>query len=308
MSTIEEDRKVPPNIHHFISSNKNHPIHLSEFLHLDKHEDPAKKNFYRKLKDHPLGCLLEQEFDGDTHKSFTDEQCKSIVLFDNKMFATKTLRINFTMYDVHQDQDVINPCTDHCNVMVHSPDMSPCAHPFWYAGVLGIFHANVVWLDNEKGGVHNTYSMEFLWVRWLGEEPGYQWGIKEAKLPKVGFVPETDEYVFDFLDVLLVVQACHLMPDFASGRTSEDMFMRHLGGGVGHIDAQATTTVNTSGGPVDEDKDNLGRPNEHGDSDSESEDNDSDLERSLSDGGSNNDLGPDDGEDTDDSDGGYGSM
>ncbi|KAE9386043.1 hypothetical protein BT96DRAFT_1006477 [Gymnopus androsaceus JB14] len=237
MSTIEEDRKVPPNIHHFISSNKNHPIHLSEFLHLDKHEDPAKKvskyfwtfktldiddffhqNFYRKLKDHPLGCLLEQEFDGDTHKSFTDEQCKSIVLFDNKMFATKTLRINFTMYDVHQDQDVINPCTDHCNVMVHSPDMSPCAHPFW------------------------------------------------------------------------------------------DMFMRHLGGGVGHIDAQATTTVNTSGGPVDEDKDNLGRPNEHGDSDLESEDNDSDLERSLSDGGSNNDLGPDDGEDTDDSDGGYGSM
>lgn len=63
--------------------------------------------------------------------------------------------------------------------------------------------------------------MEFLWVRWMGEEPGYRWGIKEAKLPKVGFVPESDEYAFGFLDPSLVVRACHLMPDFASGRTSE---------------------------------------------------------------------------------------
>ena len=52
MSTIKEDRKVAPDIHHFISSNKNHPIHLSEFLHSDEHEDPAKKvsKYVRLLK------------------------------------------------------------------------------------------------------------------------------------------------------------------------------------------------------------------------------------------------------------------
>ncbi|KAE9382350.1 hypothetical protein BT96DRAFT_845600 [Gymnopus androsaceus JB14] len=133
MSTIEEDGKVPPNVHHFISSTKNHPVHLSEFLHSDEHEDPAKKDFYKKLKEHLLGRFLERNFDGDTHESFTDDQRKSIILYDNKMFATKTLRINFTMYDVRRDQDVINPRTDHCNVMVHSLDTSPRAHPFWYA-------------------------------------------------------------------------------------------------------------------------------------------------------------------------------
>ncbi|KAE9388658.1 hypothetical protein BT96DRAFT_1003961 [Gymnopus androsaceus JB14] len=89
MSTIEEDRKVPPDIHHFISSNKNHPVHLSEFLHSDEHEDPAKKDFYKKLKEHLLGRFLERNFDGDTHESFTDDQRKSIILYDNKMFATK---------------------------------------------------------------------------------------------------------------------------------------------------------------------------------------------------------------------------
>jgi hypothetical protein len=42
--------------------------------------------------------------------------------------------------------------------------------------------------------------MDFLWVRWLGVEPGYRAGIKKARLPKVGFVPEPDPYAFGFLD------------------------------------------------------------------------------------------------------------
>jgi hypothetical protein len=97
--------------------------------------------------------------------------------------------------------------------------------------------------------------MEFLWVRWLGIEPGHRSGSKVARLPKVGFVEETDEDAFGFLDQDLIIRSSHLIPDFNSGRTSKlfleedatsvlirhsfvdrDMFMRYLGGGIGHLE------------------------------------------------------------------------
>ncbi|THU80937.1 hypothetical protein K435DRAFT_694658, partial [Dendrothele bispora CBS 962.96] len=182
------------------------------------------------------------------------------------IYAVKTLRINYTTYDVRRDQDVINPRTDHCTVMVPSGVAEAHnAHPYWYARVLGIFHADIVWFDTQRGKVRKSQSMEFLWVRWLGEEPNYRYGFKSARLPKVGFVPDTDDYAFGFLDPSQVIRACHLIPNFANGRTLEllrapgitaarapgeiddwanfyvmifvdrDMFMRYLGGGIGHI-------------------------------------------------------------------------
>jgi hypothetical protein len=63
--------------------------------------------------------------------------------------------------------------------------------------------------------------MDFLWVRWLGIVPGRSFSRKQAKLPKLGFVPDTDEYAFGFLDPALVLRGCHLIPAFGDGRTSE---------------------------------------------------------------------------------------
>lgn len=67
--------------------------------------------------------------------------------------------------------------------------------------------------------------MEVLWVRWLGVEPDYHWGFHEARLPKVGFVSESDENTFGFLDPSLVVCGCHLIPSFSDGHTSN--LLRH---------------------------------------------------------------------------------
>jgi hypothetical protein len=63
--------------------------------------------------------------------------------------------------------------------------------------------------------------MEFLWVRWFGTVPGHKYGFKAARLPKVGFVPDTDDQAFGFLDPSLVIRGCHMIPAFADGRTSE---------------------------------------------------------------------------------------
>jgi hypothetical protein len=61
--------------------------------------------------------------------------------------------------------------------------------------------------------------MEFLWVRWYGTEPGYRSGFKAARLPKIGFVPDSDDYAFGLLDPSLVLRGCHIVPVFSGGRT-----------------------------------------------------------------------------------------
>jgi hypothetical protein len=108
--------------------------------------------------------------------------------------------------------------------MVRSPETEAGAHPHWYCQLLGIFHANVCRVTETD--YTDREPMDFLWVRWL--EPGYRAGIKKARLPKVGFVPESDPYAFGFLDPQYVIRGSHLMPDFASGRTNELLATRNV--------------------------------------------------------------------------------
>ncbi|KIK21705.1 hypothetical protein PISMIDRAFT_103599 [Pisolithus microcarpus 441] len=87
------------------------------------------------------------------------------------------------------------------------------AHPFWYAQLIRacIFHIYY------KGAQH---TMDVLWVCWLGVKPGYHWGINQARLPKVGFVPDCKSAgAFGFVDPTLVIHACHLIPVFTEGWT-----------------------------------------------------------------------------------------
>jgi hypothetical protein len=69
--------------------------------------------------------------------------------------------------------------------------------------------------------------MEFLWVRWFGTVPGHKSGFKPGHLPKIGFVPKTDELAFGFLDPSLVIRACHLIPAFADGTTTDLLNSTH---------------------------------------------------------------------------------
>jgi hypothetical protein len=66
--------------------------------------------------------------------------------------------------------------------------------------------------------------MEFLWVHWFGVEPNYRSGTDTAHLPKIGFVPDTDDNTFGFLDPSLVVRGCHLVPAFAAGQTQSLLY------------------------------------------------------------------------------------
>ncbi|KAI0071286.1 hypothetical protein K474DRAFT_1607182, partial [Panus rudis PR-1116 ss-1] len=89
-------------------------------------------------------------------------------------------------------------------------------------------------------------------------------GLQHRRLPSVGYIEHTEPSPFGFVDPNQVIRAAHLIPDFSSGCTTQllprscirnededdedwnlyyvnifvdrDMFMRYLGGGVGHAE------------------------------------------------------------------------
>jgi hypothetical protein len=108
--------------------------------------------------------------------------------------------------------------------MVNSPETTPGAQ-YWYCQLLGVFHARVYRvLDGEAT---EPEEMSFLWVRWLGEEPGYRPSMKADRLPKVGFVPDYG-YAFGFLDPAHVIRGGYLIPNFESGQTNDLLATREV--------------------------------------------------------------------------------
>jgi len=103
--------------------------------------------------------------------------------------------------------------------MVHSREDNLQAHPYWYARVLGVFHARI--LHTGPAAINRSVqNLEFLWVRWFGRAPEHRSGPVVARLPKIGFVEDADELAFGFLDPSLVIRGCHLVPAFSDGKTN----------------------------------------------------------------------------------------
>ena len=152
----------------------------------------------------------------------------SVHIVDNRMYSLQLLRVNYTMYDVCRDQDLVNTHTQ-SDVMVLSHKDDPQAHPYWYTRVLGIFHLRVLYL-NPSAMNCSVQHMEVLWIQWFGLVPGHQFGSKMAQLPKIGFIPDMDLLVFGFLDPSLVIHATHLIPAFNDGCTAEFLATSPTGG------------------------------------------------------------------------------
>ena len=165
-----------------------------------------------------MGRLLGRNFDGDADTTYTAEERLTVRLQNETIYRVHTARFNYTTYDMRRGHDTINPRT-HPFVMVASPETEPGSHPFWYAAVIGVFHANVQHVGKDSRD-YRPRRMEFLWVRWLGVVPDYSFGRHQARLPKIGFIPDSDEYAFGFLDPAVVLRGCHLMPAFEDGRTT----------------------------------------------------------------------------------------
>ncbi|PPR02756.1 hypothetical protein CVT24_002089 [Panaeolus cyanescens] len=254
--------------HYQISDETRNPIRIKGFL--AQHQgDPAIKGFFTQLRDHLLGRLMGLKYDGDD-EPFTNADRAAVTFRNDTMWEHMTMRINYTTYDMRREQDTLNPRT-HPNIMVLSPDGQE--HPYWYAQIIGIFHAVVR---------HRIYQpeptiMHFLWIRWYGMEPSrrYKYGWKARRLPRIGFVEDSNDEnhspSFGFIDPASVIRAVHLIPAFSHSFTDDllgpsplaraydgddttdwnffyvnifadrDMMMRYRGGGVGHTSTRSAT-------------------------------------------------------------------
>ncbi len=201
-----------------LSNSQKDPVNIYTYVRENQH-DPAFNRFIPKLKDHLLGHLLNRDYDSDTYGKFTDEERNTVCIAGEQIYRCKTIRINYTTYDVRCDGDTINPRT-YPDIMVKSPETGQHAQPYWYAHVIGIFHTFVS-SCHPQVTEKLTCQMDFLWVQQFGVEPGrYRHGFRYVRLPKIGFVESIDEHAFTFLDPAQVIRGSHLIPAFSEGRTS----------------------------------------------------------------------------------------
>ncbi|KAJ7640944.1 hypothetical protein B0H17DRAFT_894423, partial [Mycena rosella] len=89
---------TPADIHHHISDARRYPLDIYNFH--SRTGDPAMVDFIPKLQDHVLGRLLNRDFDGDSHEEFTPADRNTVRIVNNRIYASKTLRVNYTTYDV----------------------------------------------------------------------------------------------------------------------------------------------------------------------------------------------------------------
>jgi hypothetical protein len=155
------------------------------------------QNFFPKLKEHLLSRINTSK---GTPGVGDEQDINTIIFKDDCMYHHNIARFNYITYNVQRAQDIINPGTSHCNIMVlHSNnDMGCQGHRYNYGKVLGIYHVNVIFIGH--GMVDYTpIQMDFLWIRWYKPvDEVSAWDT--STLDRVNFPPLTNEHSFDFLD------------------------------------------------------------------------------------------------------------
>lgn len=159
--------------------------------------------------------------DGVSHP---EPDAASILFKNDRMYRHNLARFNYTTYDVRRAQDVINPNTPHCNIMLLAGDSEgrydETQHPFLYARVLGIYHVNVVYTGTGSLD-YAARRIEFLWVRWF-KPTGSPVNWRDMRLDSISFPPMAHEDSFGFVNPSDVLRGCHIIPAFVSGNVHSD--------------------------------------------------------------------------------------
>ncbi|KAG8761981.1 hypothetical protein FRC12_009250 [Ceratobasidium sp. 428] len=250
-------------------------------------DDDATKFFLPQLKQHILLRLLGSH----DHPDYNDNELDKLYIYKGEMYSHKTLQLNYTAYDVVRQRDILNPRTTMRFIMLprEQQKSNGTNHPFLYAKILGIYHAEFVYKNA------SPRRMDFVHVRWLYYDDDQPGGLDTCRLDRLSYGEcrsDDDEDrnqevldAFDFVDPNDIIRATHLIPDFDSDMSSEllngpsmalddkeegdwnyyyvnrfvdrDMLMRYIGGGVGHCwraeepahELDASTEILETGAP-----------------------------------------------------------
>lgn len=173
-----------------------------------------------KLRNHLVGRLRNPDY-ADDGTRYSTEELGHIHIVSDRIYEHKTMRLNYTTYDMRRDYDIVNPRT-HADIMAVSPafdDVSGTSddgHPFVYARILGIFHAEVIY--TAPGQETTAHTMEFLFVRWYERDLSFPAGFQQRRLHRITFMAPTDPNAYGFLDPDDVIRSSHIIPAFAHGK------------------------------------------------------------------------------------------
>ncbi|KZP08058.1 hypothetical protein FIBSPDRAFT_965136 [Athelia psychrophila] len=146
-----ECNAISPDAHHKIGQSESEWSHIGTFLQ-DGSGDPALKDFLPKLKEHLLDRVIQMIETDPSNVGATPAfelgskpDAKHLFFKSDRLYRHNLLQVNYTTYDVRRKRDSINPRTSHRDVMVLSGEENSSAHPYLYARVIRIFHANVIY-------------------------------------------------------------------------------------------------------------------------------------------------------------------
>ncbi|KIK34655.1 hypothetical protein CY34DRAFT_97579 [Suillus luteus UH-Slu-Lm8-n1] len=204
-----QEMATDPKLQHHIGQSERIYDDFGQYLRNHK-GDPTMQNFLPGLKDHILDRLELETTQSPAERSAHPDQHNSILFKRNRIYHHNLARFNYTTYDVRRAQDVINPRTQHCNIMLLA-DCSDDGH-YLYAKVIGIHHVNIVCVAN----VYESHRFEFLFVRWYELVQIHSWD--SHTLGRVRFRPLAHKDAFGFVDPGMVLRACHIILAFSQGQ------------------------------------------------------------------------------------------
>ncbi|KAG2049274.1 hypothetical protein BDR06DRAFT_991207, partial [Suillus hirtellus] len=163
-----------PQLHHHISQGEKMYNDFSQYLR-DHARDPT-------IREHILTRLKPEITELPAEISACSDQLNSILFKCHQLYHHNLARFNYTTYDVRRAQDVINPWTPHCNIMLLK-NRNDDGHggEYCYAKVIGIHHVNI-----------------FLFVRWYETVQDHMW--ETCTLGRVRFRPLSHQNAFGFMD------------------------------------------------------------------------------------------------------------
>ncbi|KAK7689513.1 hypothetical protein QCA50_007305 [Cerrena zonata] len=250
--------------HHFISHSRNFALRIWSWLEANHSLDLRYKGFIFKLHNHLVGRMQHPDM-ADDGTQYEAQKHAEVSITNGCFFEHKTLQVNYTTYDMRREYDIVNP-RKHANIMSISSDLdpncltSPTGHPFRYARVLGIYHADVARVL--PGIPVTSQTLEFLFVHWYRRVDSFKAGFQSRRLHRLELIPPDEPDACGFLDPDDVVRGAHLIPTFACGTLTtpgladsvhdqdavstwryfyvnvfadRDMYMRYKGGGIGHL-------------------------------------------------------------------------
>ena len=157
----------------------------------------------------------------DTTLSFVFFKCESL-------YQHKTIRLNYTTYDMRRETDIVKPEGPRCNIMLLANytggSNSSNLHHFIYARVLGVYHVDVIYTGPGMP-VQNFEARAFqmLWVRWYEVVDPVSSGWDNSTLDMLRFPPLHQDNSFGFVDPEVVLRGCHILPAFDKGKRESNI-------------------------------------------------------------------------------------